>query len=136
MYKLTQQEQLALMIGIFSIILIIIISLFSLDHSIYFLTFGGITVITSLILAYVFIFQPMKGKVQHSPFNQFYTSQSSSFRPTIIHSSKMVKKTVMKGSCEYCGKRELMGFTCSYCDSYFCAEHRLPEKHDCIGIKR
>ena len=136
MYKLTQQEQLALMIGIFSIILIIIISLFSLDHSIYFLTFGGITVITSLILAYVFIFQPMKGKVQPSPFNQFYTSQPSSFRPTIIPPSKMVKKTVMKGSCEYCGKRELMGFTCSYCDSYFCAEHRLPEKHDCIGIKR
>ncbi|MFX1516842.1 MAG: AN1-type zinc finger domain-containing protein [Promethearchaeota archaeon] len=136
MYKLTQQEQLAIMIGIFSIILIIVISLFSSDYSIYFLIFGGITVLTSLILAYVFIFQPMKGKVKPSPFNQFYTSQSSSFRPTIIPPSKMVKKTVMKGSCEYCGKRELMGFTCSYCDSYFCAEHRLPEKHDCIGIKR
>ncbi|UCG04628.1 MAG: hypothetical protein JSW11_06190 [Candidatus Heimdallarchaeota archaeon] len=42
----------------------------------------------------------------------------------------------MRGSCEYCGKKELMGFTCSYCNSYFCAEHRLPEKHDCVGIIR
>lgn len=36
--------------------------------------------------------------------------------------------------CAVCGKEELLPFKCSYCGEYFCAEHRLPEKHDCPGI--
>jgi len=29
-----------------------------------------------------------------------------------------------------------MPFRCSYCGGYFCAEHRLPEFHDCTGLGR
>jgi len=29
-----------------------------------------------------------------------------------------------------------MPFRCSYCGGYFCAEHRLPEFHDCPGLRR
>lgn len=35
--------------------------------------------------------------------------------------------------CDKCGKDEFMPFRCKYCGGYFCAEHRLPEMHDCAG---
>jgi Zn-dependent protease len=36
--------------------------------------------------------------------------------------------------CSVCSKEILMPFRCNYCGDYFCAEHRLPEKHDCPGL--
>ncbi|MEM2017010.1 MAG: AN1-type zinc finger domain-containing protein [Nitrososphaerota archaeon] len=36
--------------------------------------------------------------------------------------------------CSVCGRDELLPFKCKYCGEYFCAEHRLPEKHSCPGI--
>jgi Zn-dependent protease len=36
--------------------------------------------------------------------------------------------------CKVCGKEEILPFKCSYCGEYFCAEHRLPEKHNCSMI--
>jgi len=38
--------------------------------------------------------------------------------------------------CEYCGKEVLLPFKCPYCGKNFCAEHRLPEKHNCIGLPK
>jgi Zn-dependent protease len=38
-------------------------------------------------------------------------------------------------NCSLCGKEELL-FTCHYCGSGFCSEHRLPESHGCPGILR
>lgn len=35
--------------------------------------------------------------------------------------------------CSYCGKNDLT-FTCNYCKESFCAEHQLPENHDCSNI--
>jgi Zn-dependent protease len=35
--------------------------------------------------------------------------------------------------CDHCGKDEYMPFRCKYCGGYFCAEHRLPEMHNCTG---
>ncbi|MFX1286145.1 MAG: AN1-type zinc finger domain-containing protein [Promethearchaeota archaeon] len=134
MYKLTQQEQIALILGLISVILIVLETLFfSSNLMSYTLFLGGTTVAFSLIIIYIFILQPMKGPIRHYPYNQYYTSPS--FRPTIIPPPKKVKKTITRGSCEYCGKRELMGFTCSYCDGYFCTEHRLPEKHGCVKLR-
>ncbi|RLG03377.1 MAG: hypothetical protein DRN61_04920 [Thaumarchaeota archaeon] len=37
--------------------------------------------------------------------------------------------------CAVCGKEVLMPFRCVYCGEYFCAEHRLPEKHNCPGLR-
>jgi Zn-dependent protease len=33
--------------------------------------------------------------------------------------------------CEKCGREEVLPFKCAYCGRYHCAEHRLPEAHDC-----
>ena len=40
----------------------------------------------------------------------------------------MVAKT-----CEQCGESSYMLFPCRYCGKSFCASHRLPEKHGCVG---
>lgn len=36
--------------------------------------------------------------------------------------------------CELCGAEENMPYNCGYCNGTFCAEHRLPENHDCPGL--
>lgn len=33
--------------------------------------------------------------------------------------------------CEVCGKEDTLFFQCNYCGGYLCAEHNLPENHDC-----
>ncbi|MDH5624354.1 MAG: hypothetical protein OEY39_07805 [Candidatus Bathyarchaeota archaeon] len=38
-------------------------------------------------------------------------------------------KTTAK--CQNCGKEVVLPFKCSYCNGYFCADHRLPENHAC-----
>jgi Zn-dependent protease len=35
--------------------------------------------------------------------------------------------------CEFCGKEESLPFVCNYCGGVFCADHRLPESHQCKG---
>jgi len=38
--------------------------------------------------------------------------------------------------CEYCGREVLLPFKCPYCGGLFCAEHRLPEKHECLFLPK
>jgi len=38
--------------------------------------------------------------------------------------------------CSFCGKDVDLPFSCNYCGKKFCAEHRLPEKHDCEAIHK
>lgn len=38
--------------------------------------------------------------------------------------------------CQYCGKETYLPFRCKYCGGIFCSEHRLPEKHECPGLKK
>ena len=35
--------------------------------------------------------------------------------------------------CEFCGKEEALPFVCNYCGGVYCADHRLPEAHQCKG---
>ncbi|HYC11861.1 MAG TPA: AN1-type zinc finger domain-containing protein [Nitrososphaerales archaeon] len=35
--------------------------------------------------------------------------------------------------CEFCGVDEPLPFVCNYCGGVFCANHRLPEAHQCKG---
>ena len=37
-------------------------------------------------------------------------------------------------TCDECGKHENLPYQCQRCGSTFCAEHRLPENHDCPGL--
>ena len=36
-------------------------------------------------------------------------------------------------ACDHCGIETYMPFRCNYCGGYYCADHRLPETHDCTG---
>jgi len=37
-------------------------------------------------------------------------------------------------TCDECGKHENLPYQCDRCGHTFCAEHRLPENHDCPGL--
>lgn len=37
-------------------------------------------------------------------------------------------------NCEYCKKEVFLPFTCPHCGKKLCAEHRLPENHNCPKI--
>lgn len=36
-------------------------------------------------------------------------------------------------NCDFCGKAESLPFVCNYCGGAYCADHRLPEAHQCKG---
>ncbi len=37
--------------------------------------------------------------------------------------------------CDICGEEERLPFKCRYCGGTFCGNHRLPENHDCPGLR-
>jgi len=37
--------------------------------------------------------------------------------------------------CDQCGKNENMPYQCRHCGGTYCADHRLPENHDCPGLE-
>jgi membrane associated rhomboid family serine protease len=37
--------------------------------------------------------------------------------------------------CDYCGKYEMLPFNCKYCGGSYCSSHRLPEYHECAGLR-
>ncbi|MDY6768575.1 MAG: rhomboid family intramembrane serine protease, partial [Candidatus Nanohaloarchaea archaeon] len=37
--------------------------------------------------------------------------------------------------CSECGENVSMPFRCKFCDESFCSRHRLPENHDCEGLR-
>ena len=37
--------------------------------------------------------------------------------------------------CQKCGEEIFLPFRCPYCGGYFCAEHHLPENHECPKIE-
>lgn len=41
---------------------------------------------------------------------------------------------VMK-DCDHCREQSDMPFKCNYCGGAFCETHRLPESHDCDGVR-
>jgi membrane associated rhomboid family serine protease len=38
-------------------------------------------------------------------------------------------------TCDVCGRRENMPYRCNHCGGTHCANHRLPEAHDCPGLE-
>lgn len=40
--------------------------------------------------------------------------------------------------CPICFERidTISGYSCNYCTGMYCADHRLPEQHDCPGLSR
>jgi hypothetical protein len=137
-YLLTPQERGTLVLfGILMASGVLAVLVFPLDLSTKLLFVGTITVILTSLFSYSFIILPTKRKSPRSSQYLRYRSleEIPEFQPKVIPPSTMAKKSIMGGMCSLCGTSALMGFTCSYCHDYFCAEHRLPEKHACRGIK-
>lgn len=42
-----------------------------------------------------------------------------------------MKKTA---KCHECGDDVILPFKCNYCGSYFCGDHRIPERHNCPEV--
>lgn len=42
----------------------------------------------------------------------------------------------LSSKCHSCGNHVTMPFRCKFCGLLFCDLHRLPESHDCSGLKR
>lgn len=38
--------------------------------------------------------------------------------------------------CDFCGKGVRLAFKCKRCGGYFCDSHRIPENHNCKGLKK
>ncbi|MFW9856092.1 MAG: AN1-type zinc finger domain-containing protein [Candidatus Thorarchaeota archaeon] len=137
-YLLTPQERIGLLLfGVLTASGIAAALFLPLDLSTRLFIIGIITVIATCLLGYSYVIVPAKAKLPRSSQYLRYRSleEASSFQANVISSSKMSKKTTMGGMCNLCGTSALMGFTCSYCNDYFCAEHRLPEKHGCRGLR-
>ncbi len=137
MTYLSQQEQTAFFIGI-CIFLITIIEILILptNYNLKWFFVGCSIVGISVLMIFVFVFQPALNKQKGwKSYSKVSTSYSSNFRPTVIRPSGRAKKMISEGFCHFCDKSALMGFSCSYCNGYFCTEHRLPEKHECLGLR-
>jgi hypothetical protein len=137
-YFLTPQERGSLVFfGILTVSGIVVALVLPLDLRVKLLLVGVITITTTSVFSYSFIILPAKTKSPRSSQYLRYRAleELPEFQPKVIPPSATAKKTIMGGMCSFCGTSALMGFTCSYCHDYFCAEHRLPEKHACRGIK-
>ncbi len=56
------------------------------------------------------------------------------FAPEGVRKSSRPGAPLM-GNCNYCGEKVSMPYKCKFCGQIFCDEHRLPESHECSGIK-
>lgn len=41
----------------------------------------------------------------------------------------------LMSDCVVCGDGSTLLFRCSYCDGVYCESHRLPEAHECDGVR-
>lgn len=38
-------------------------------------------------------------------------------------------------TCKRCGEKTIGHHECTYCANTYCPDHRLPENHDCSGVR-
>ncbi|WP_455143434.1 AN1-type zinc finger domain-containing protein [Candidatus Hodarchaeum mangrovi] len=139
MDELSDQEKIIIIISI----ILTLIGLFQLfffpnqDYSINWLIFGVTATISSFILIYYFVIKQSQPRKKSYPIHRSRMSDRRSFTNLeVIPPSKLQKKTKIEGKCYYCNSFASFGFTCSFCGGYFCSDHRIPEKHHCVGLRR
>jgi len=139
MDELSDQEK----IIIITVLILTLSGLFQLlffsneNYSINWLIFGASITISSFVLIYYFVIkQSQQRKKSYSTHRSRMSDRRSFTYPEEIPPSKLQKKTKIEGKCYYCNSFASFGFTCSFCGGYFCSDHRLPEKHQCVGLRR
>lgn len=54
-----------------------------------------------------------------------------------ISLEELLMKLDLKNTCHHCGRViQELPYRCSYCGSFFCADHCLPEAHECRKLER
>lgn len=96
---------------------------------------GLAAIVFSTLIAYFLIFKGTPLKKGHTP-RYSLENKEKIFSPTVLSPSKLKKDTVLRGKCNHCQENTIFGFTCSYCGLYFCSDHRLPEKHNCLFLAK
>ena len=136
MPQFNKNEQITLITGL--IILIFAVSIDIIlpmrDQMLVIIIWAGASMIFSTVVLYTFLLQPIASN-QIKRDTRFFMTSKDTFKPLVSKSSKMTKKTQLRGHCGVCNKQTLLGFTCSYCHDYFCPDHRLPEKHNCTRLR-
>ena len=139
MDELVNQEKIIIIFALFLTLigLFQLIFLFNDNYYLKWLIFGFTTIISSSVLIYYFVIKQSQPREKTYSIRMSRMADRTSFTyPETIPPSKMQKKTKFEGKCYYCGSFVSFGFTCSYCGGYFCSDHRIPEKHECVGLRR
>ncbi|MHA1972200.1 MAG: AN1-type zinc finger domain-containing protein [Candidatus Hodarchaeales archaeon] len=125
-----KEERISLILSVFLVFSLVISTILLKHNAAEFLILGFGMSITSASLIYIFIIRPINLQRNKNLFGMIDLFKSRGNK-----SKKVVKKTKLFGSCDFCGKEVQFGFTCSYCGNYFCPDHRLPERHLCPKLK-
>jgi predicted nucleic acid binding AN1-type Zn finger protein len=53
-----------------------------------------------------------------------------------VHSKEIMESfRDIYGECKKCGEKVYLPFECKYCGYKYCGKHRLPEYHECFGLR-
>ena len=135
MSSLQDKQQKTLLSGILIIVLVISLDIFLPNDDLRgkILLWSIASIFFSVIIMYSFVLNLSYSSRSFSRFSQF-SGRNNGFKPRITPPSAIKKKNQFRGNCEYCNESTSLGFVCSYCDGFYCSNHRLPEKHHCSGL--
>lgn len=135
MSSLSDKQQKSLLLAIVIFMLVISLDIFLLNEYLgeKILLWSIASIIFAIVIIYSFVLYPSYSRGSLSRSHQL-SSRNYGFKPRITPPSVFKKKTPFKGNCDYCDESTLLGFTCSYCNGFYCSNHRLPEKHHCSGL--
>lgn len=135
MSSLSDKQQKFLILEVVIIVLVIFLDLLQQNNDIEgkILLWSIASIFFAVVISYSFVINSSHSRGGFSHFPRF-RNRNNGFKPRIIPPAEVKKKTQFKGDCDYCGESSSLGFTCSYCGSFYCANHRIPEKHNCSGI--
>ncbi len=54
----------------------------------------------------------------------------------LIAKTGVRKQAPVRGACALCDKQVTMPYKCKFCGGLYCDEHRLPESHNCKGLRK
>ncbi|MHA1236219.1 MAG: AN1-type zinc finger protein [Candidatus Hodarchaeales archaeon] len=136
MSSLTDRQQKTLLSGILIIVLVISLDLLLPNNDLKgkILLWSIASIFFAVITIYYFVLNSSSSRGSFSRFSQF-SGRNDGFKPRITPPSVIKEKKQFRGNCDYCSESTSLGFNCSYCDGFYCSNHRLPEKHHCSGIQ-
>ena len=135
MSSLVDKQQKTLLLGSIIIVLVISLDIFLPNDDLRgkILLWSIASIFFSVIIINSFVLNLSYSRGSFSRFSQF-SGRNIGFKPRITSPSIIKKKKQFKGNCDYCSESASLGFNCSYCDGFYCSNHRLPEKHHCSGL--